>query len=59
MSKTIHYSVITHPELIDIVDEAWAKDTLPDDGQRRLGEKGWKCLVAAPQMRPRENHSIA
>ena len=31
MSSTIHYSAITDPHLLDIVDEAWMRDKLPDD----------------------------
>jgi hypothetical protein len=31
MASTIHYSAITEPHLLDVVDEAWMRDTLPDD----------------------------
>jgi len=31
MSKTIHYSLISEPHLLDLVDEEWRKDKLPDD----------------------------
>jgi hypothetical protein len=32
MSQTIPYSVIKEPELLDIVDEEWETDKLPNDG---------------------------
>lgn len=31
MSKFVHFSEISKPELLDVVDEAWAQDRLPDD----------------------------
>ena len=33
MSKTIHYSLISEPHLLDLVDEEWRKDKLPDDSK--------------------------
>lgn len=32
MSFSLHYSTIINPSLVDIVDEEWARETLPDDG---------------------------
>ena len=32
MSTTLHYSLVGEPELLDILDEDWLRDTLPDDG---------------------------
>ena len=32
MSVTLHYSQIREPDLIDVVDDAWAQDKLPNDG---------------------------
>jgi len=32
MSATLHYSLVREPELLDVLDEEWLKDTLPDDG---------------------------
>jgi len=31
MAMTLHYSQTTEPHLLDIVDEEWARDTLPAD----------------------------
>lgn len=33
MSETVHFSQITEPELLDIVDNAWLQDKLPDDSE--------------------------
>lgn len=33
MAKTIDPRLYSRPHLIDIVDEAWLKDKLPDDGE--------------------------
>lgn len=32
MSKTIDAFLITRPHLVDVVDDEWMRDTLPDDG---------------------------
>ena len=32
MSVTLHYSQIREPDLLDVVDDAWAQDKLPNDG---------------------------
>jgi len=32
MASTIPAYMISSPELLDVVDEEWARDTLPDDG---------------------------
>ena len=37
MASTIQYSLIRKPELLDIVDEEWEKDVLPNDGTRQSG----------------------
>jgi hypothetical protein len=34
-STTVHYSQIMEPELLDIVDDAWLQDKLPDDSASR------------------------
>lgn len=31
MAANIHFSLVSHPQLLDIVDDEWARDTLPDD----------------------------
>ncbi|KAL3146386.1 Anaphase-promoting complex subunit 13 [Trebouxia sp. C0010 RCD-2024] len=31
MSVTLHYSQIREPDLLDVVDDAWAQDKLPND----------------------------
>lgn len=33
MSNTAHYTQITEPELLDVVDDAWLQDKLPDDSE--------------------------
>ena len=32
MSATLHYSLVGEPELLDVIDEDWLRDTLPNDG---------------------------
>lgn len=29
----LDYRLVSRPELLDLVDEAWARDSLPDDGE--------------------------
>ncbi|KAK9909297.1 hypothetical protein WJX75_000125 [Coccomyxa subellipsoidea] len=31
MSTTIHFSLISEPHLLDIIDDEWMQDTLADD----------------------------
>lgn len=31
MSVTLHYSQIREPDLLDVVDDSWAQDKLPND----------------------------
>lgn len=33
MTSTVHFSQITEPELLDVVDDAWLQDKLPDDSK--------------------------
>jgi hypothetical protein len=33
MSKTIHYSLKSEPHLLDLVDDEWRRDKLPDDSK--------------------------
>jgi hypothetical protein len=33
MSTNVHYTQISDPQLLDIVDEAWLRDKLPDDSK--------------------------
>lgn len=33
MSTNVHYTQISEPQLLDIVDEAWLRDKLPDDSE--------------------------
>eukprot|EP00208_Stichococcus_sp_RCC1054_P003388 CAMPEP_0206143234 /NCGR_PEP_ID=MMETSP1473-20131121/19784_1 /ASSEMBLY_ACC=CAM_ASM_001109 /TAXON_ID=1461547 /ORGANISM="Stichococcus sp, Strain RCC1054" /LENGTH=71 /DNA_ID=CAMNT_0053538553 /DNA_START=154 /DNA_END=369 /DNA_ORIENTATION=+ len=32
MASFVHYSAITKPDLLDIVDDLWRQETLPNDG---------------------------
>jgi hypothetical protein len=43
MSQTIEYSLV-RPNLLDIVDEEWMRDTLPDDSKNPLGH----CMFTLP-----------
>lgn len=43
MAQTIDYSLISNPELLDIVDEEWMRDTMPDDSESLQG-----CTGRAP-----------
>jgi len=36
MSNTVHFTQITEPELLDVVDDAWLQDKLPDDSECRM-----------------------
>lgn len=40
MSSTIDYRLTCRPELLDIVDEEWLKDTLPVDSECLLHDLG-------------------
>ena len=33
MSSSIHFSLISNPQLLDVVDEEWMQDKLDDDGE--------------------------
>lgn len=33
MSSTVHFSLISNPQLLDVVDEEWMQDSLEDDGE--------------------------
>jgi hypothetical protein len=33
MSTNVHYTQISDPQLLDIVDETWSRDKLPDDSK--------------------------
>ena len=32
MSTTVHFSLVSNPQLLDVVDEQWMQDKLEDDG---------------------------
>lgn len=36
MSAYVQYTQVSQPELLDVVDDAWAQDKLPNDGQLQL-----------------------
>lgn len=42
MASTIDCSLIREPQLLDLIDEDWARDKLPDDGGRWA--VGWAGL---------------
>lgn len=33
MASTVDFSLIREPQLLDLIDEAWAQEKLPDDGR--------------------------
>ena len=35
MAEGARYYQVGEPTLLDVVDEAWSKERLPDDGERR------------------------
>lgn len=39
MSVTLHYTTIFNPCLVDIVDDEWAAEKLPDDGMLQLPQQ--------------------
>ncbi len=32
MSSTVHFGLLRDPKLVDVVDEEWEKEVLPEDG---------------------------
>ena len=34
MSSTLHFSLIRDPKLLDIIDEEWEADVLPEEGDK-------------------------
>lgn len=36
-NSSVHFSQITEPELLDVVDDAWLQDKLPDDSEWHTG----------------------
>lgn len=55
MSNTAHYTQIAEPELLDVVDDAWLQDKLPDDSELQFSlccccKKGvWGAFQLRPQ----------
>lgn len=33
MSSTLHFSLLRDPKLLDVIDEEWEKEVLPEDGE--------------------------
>lgn len=33
-SRLVPYDAISRPELLDVVDDDWRQDTLPNDGEK-------------------------
>jgi hypothetical protein len=33
MSSTLHFSLLRDPKLLDLIDEEWEKEVLPEDGE--------------------------
>lgn len=42
MASTIDFSLIREPQLLDLIDDEWARDRLPDDG--KPGQLGSVCV---------------
>lgn len=53
--STVHFSQITEPELLDIVDDAWLQDKLPDDSEQ-LGLPVLFACGCQPNMHFAEQH---
>lgn len=51
MSMTLHHSQVREPELLDVVDEAWAQDKLPNDGSTPKAKRE-SCTTATDCVRP-------
>ena len=32
MSSTVHFALLRDPKLVDVVDEEWEKEVIPEDG---------------------------
>ena len=54
-NANVHYTQISDPFLLDVVDEEWMRESLPDDGGwwtrergRGGGETGWQSTRAQP-----------
>lgn len=65
MASTIAHNLITEPHLLDIVDDEWARDTLPDDGasvagslvQERVAAAA-PCLTVSPPPAQRSRYQL-
>jgi hypothetical protein len=57
MSHTVHYSQISEPHLLDIVDEAWRMDKLPDDSEWHWQTPGSCCTCS--RSKPAAPHAWA
>lgn len=42
MASTLDFALIREPQLLDLIDEAWAQEKLPDDGE--------PCWIACPAI---------
>ncbi len=36
MSISLHYAEISEPHLLDVVDDEWARDKMPNDGESHV-----------------------
>lgn len=55
MSNNVHYTQVSQPQLLDIVDEAWLKDKLPDDSELQQASSiacSWfiRCIALASPL---------
>ena len=55
MAQSIHYSLVTEPRLLDVVDDEWRRDTLPDDGAPGAATT---AVPAARRRRPRLSTAV-
>ena len=52
MSSTIDSRLVTDPQLLDVVDEEWQRDVLPDDGAGGVEERGEEGRAGAERHPP-------
>ena len=54
-SANVHYAQISDPQLLDIVDEDWMREKLPDDGRLVGGSGGGGGEKRAPSPTSRKH----
>ena len=55
MASTLEFSLVRDPEKLDLIDDEWPTDKLPDDGERDLRARVCSPLIAAAARRRRRS----